>query len=93
MKPHPFIASRPAVCSFARRIAVSAQEVVVPDGKAYTGKKLTAQTYNSGFPEATTPTTAWAPAATGRSITCSAPSRTTSAPRCSASTPRRRQIR
>jgi hypothetical protein len=26
-----------------------AQKLVVPDGKAYQGKKITAQTYNSGF--------------------------------------------
>ena len=31
--------------------SVSAQEVIVPDGKAYPGRKLVARTYNSGFPE------------------------------------------
>ena len=31
--------------------ALSAQQVVVPDGNAYTGKKLTAKIYNSNFPE------------------------------------------
>jgi hypothetical protein len=29
----------------------SAQQMAVPDGRAYTGKKLTAKTYDSGFPE------------------------------------------
>jgi hypothetical protein len=29
-----------------------AQQLVVPDGKAYQGKKLIANTYNSGFPQA-----------------------------------------
>jgi len=29
-----------------------AQQLVVPDGKAYTGKKITAATYNSGFADA-----------------------------------------
>lgn len=31
--------------------SLQAQQIAVPDGKAYRGKKLVAQTYNSSFPE------------------------------------------
>jgi hypothetical protein len=35
--------------AFLLAAAVSAQPLVVPDGKAYRGKKISARTYNSGF--------------------------------------------
>ena len=47
----PLILTALALLALGPTGAPAQQPLVVPDGRAYTGKKLTAKVFNSGFPE------------------------------------------